>query len=291
MSDFFIIRLDVKKPLSRVTFFDIGKAESYFDVNEEFVKITISSFEKKLKEFKNYQNFKFNFVLSGEFIDFFKAHKPSFLDEIKEFILLHDCKVFFEPYHHSLSYLYDFEEFRFEFFKSLDFLENFFGFSPVGFINSDFKFSDELNDFVDNKYVVVLEDDWLKDKCLFNSRKYLFIGDKYRVIDFFDVKEEADCLGFEELVFDRSKRFAFKASDMNNLQRSFLDTVKNAKDELKVVNDSSLVSVFRSLGKKGHFDLIHPDFVKEDESHYDNYININNIFEDFKEKIKRGVKL
>ncbi len=154
--------------LKRLNFFDIGKDMSYFDetLNRKVIekvseKCYIPTNKLLLKLIDKYDgDFKVSFSITGSIIEQFKRWKPEVLD------LFHDlaktgCVEFIgETYFHSLSYLYNRDEFCEQINKHIDLVKSEFGTKPIVFRNTELIYqngvSDVLKEF-DNFKVILTE--------------------------------------------------------------------------------------------------------------------------------------
>jgi alpha-amylase len=142
--------------LSHFSALDIGKNTPYFDDNlNRFVlnkvadKCYLPTNKLLLDLIKKHDGqFKVSFSLTGIVIEQFKLYRPDVLDSFKALAETGCVEFIGETYHHSLSYLYDTNEFleQIEMHKNL--MKKEFNYDPQTFRNTELIYQDQLSDLV-----------------------------------------------------------------------------------------------------------------------------------------------
>ncbi len=144
---------------------DIGNGKNYFD--EELNKEIMKKVAKKcylptnkliLDLIEKYEgNFKVSYSITGVVIEQFKKYVPEVLKSFKELAKTNCVEFIGETYYHSLSYLYDRDEFQIQIEMHKKMIEKEFGFNPVTFRNTELIYQDNIADFAKEEgYKVIL---------------------------------------------------------------------------------------------------------------------------------------
>ncbi|MDD4155538.1 MAG: glycoside hydrolase family 57 protein [Candidatus Cloacimonetes bacterium] len=142
--------------LNHFSALDIGKNKPYFD--ESLNKQVINKVSDKcylptnnlllnlIKEHKG--QFKVSFSITGVAVEQFKLYRPEVLDSFKALADTGCVEFIGETYYHSLSYLYDVNEFleQVEMHKQL--MINEFGYTPTTFRNTELIYQDNLSNLI-----------------------------------------------------------------------------------------------------------------------------------------------
>ncbi len=142
--------------LKRYRFFDIGSDHYYYDdfSNEDILKgIADRSFLRAnamlLDMIKEYNGkFKVAFSVSGVALEQLEIYVPEAIDGLKELAKTGCVEFLSETYGHSLSSLYDEEEFRVQVEEHAAKIELLFGKKPKVFRNTELVYTDEISDMV-----------------------------------------------------------------------------------------------------------------------------------------------
>ncbi len=134
------------EPLNRSVMERVGK-KAYLRTN----KILLDLIEK-------YEGrFKVSFSITGVAIEQFRNHYPEVLESFRELAKSGGVEFLGETYHHSLSYLFDTEEFIYQIRKHREVIRDEFGYTPVVFRNTELIYQDQLSDLVaDEGFKVIL---------------------------------------------------------------------------------------------------------------------------------------
>lgn len=135
---------------------DIGRDDDYFDqplnqmVMEKVAdKCYLPANRLFLSLAERYEGgFKIAYSLTGTVIEQFKLYAPQVLDSFKELAASGCVEFMGETYYHSLSALFDPEEFLVQVGMQRRLMEDEFGFSPVTFRNTELVYQDKLSDLI-----------------------------------------------------------------------------------------------------------------------------------------------
>lgn len=154
----FVFYFQVHQPyrLSHYSTLDIGKKNDYFDhklnelvVNKVADKCYIPTNNLMLKLINQHKDrFKISYAITGVAIEQFKKYRPDVLDSFKALVDTGCVELIGETYYHSLSFLYDTDEFidQIEMHKRL--LKKEFGVTPTTFRNTELIYQDKLSDLI-----------------------------------------------------------------------------------------------------------------------------------------------
>lgn len=142
--------------LSKYKILDIGSPTSYFDdnlnrdvINKVSEKCYLPSNEVLYRLIKKFPGkFKIAFSITGAFIEQLKEYRPDVLDSFKK--LAHTGQVEFigETYYHSLSALFDEEEFIQQVEMHTQLMKDEFDYQPVTFRNTELIYNNRISDIV-----------------------------------------------------------------------------------------------------------------------------------------------
>ena len=154
----FIFYFQVHQPyrLNHYSTLDIGKKHNYFDnkLNEEVIhkvadKCYIPTNNLMLKLIKQHKDrFKISYSITGVAIEQFKKYRPDVLDSFKALVDTGCVEMIGETYYHSLSFLYDTDEFLEQVDMHKKLLKKEFGVEPTTFRNTELIYQDKLSDLV-----------------------------------------------------------------------------------------------------------------------------------------------
>jgi len=142
--------------LKRYRFFNIGRDHYYYDdfSNEDIMQqIAAKSYTQAtrvllelIQEYKG--KFKVAFSISGLALDQLEVYSPEVIDGLRELEKTGCVEFLAETYAHSLSSLYDPEEFRIQIKQHSDRIEQLFGQKPTVVRNTELIYSDDIAEMV-----------------------------------------------------------------------------------------------------------------------------------------------
>lgn len=137
--------------------FDIGNRHNYFDSvkNREVAekvakKCYIPANKLMLKLIKKYEGrFKISYSITGVALEQFEKYTPDVLESFKDLAETGCVEFLAETYHHSLSFLYDKEEFKEQVKMHAQKIKELFGYEPAVFRNTELIYNNELANLVE----------------------------------------------------------------------------------------------------------------------------------------------
>lgn len=147
--------------LKKYSFFDIGEKDDYFsDISE--TNLNNQKIMKKVAEkcylpanrlilelIKKHPEFKVSYSISGTALEQFKEFYPEVLQSFQELAATGNVEFLSETYHHSLSFLFDKEEFKEQVLNHKEKIKKYFNQEPKIFRNTELVFNNELAKFVE----------------------------------------------------------------------------------------------------------------------------------------------
>lgn len=142
--------------LKRHSVFDIGKGDDYFndksdtDLNNEKVlkkvshKCYLPANKLMLHLIKKHPEFKISYSISGVLLDQLSDFAPDVLHSFQELADTGNVEMIDETYHHSLSFLYDKDEFKKQVQMHRDKVKKYFNQTPTTFRNTELIFNNEV---------------------------------------------------------------------------------------------------------------------------------------------------
>lgn len=135
---------------------DIGKETEYFDndlnrsvMHKVASKCYLPTNRLLLELIKQYKGqFRIAYSITGTAIEQFKIYAPEVLDSFRELIDTGCVELLGETYYHSLSSLYDTNEFLDQVHMHKELMQNEFKYSPVTFRNTELIYRDSIADIV-----------------------------------------------------------------------------------------------------------------------------------------------
>ncbi|HRX76033.1 MAG: glycoside hydrolase family 57 protein [Candidatus Cloacimonetes bacterium] len=97
---------------------------------------------------KHEGRFKISYSITGTAIEQFKRYSPETLDSFKALVDTGCVEIIGETYYHSLSFLYDSNEFLDQVMMHRDLMKQEFGYDTVSFRNTELIYQDRLSDLV-----------------------------------------------------------------------------------------------------------------------------------------------
>jgi len=152
----FYFQIHLPFRLKRYRFFEIGKDHYYCDdfQTEERIRNAVEqsylTANRTIAEMIRSSNGKFRcaFTISGVTLEQLEQHAPEVIDSFKELAKTGSVEFLTEPYAHSLSSVYDVNEFERQVKMHADKIEALFGKRPTALFNSESIYSDEIGEIV-----------------------------------------------------------------------------------------------------------------------------------------------
>lgn len=154
--------------LAKYTLFDIGKHKSYYDErkNKEIMqkvarKCYLPANQTLLKIIKKHPEFKASFSISGTAIEQFEKYAPNVLKSFKQLANTGKIEFLAETSHHSLSSLFDKNEFRQQIKQHEKLIKKHFGQKPKVFRNTELIYNNEIAQEAERLgYKAILAEGW-----------------------------------------------------------------------------------------------------------------------------------
>ena len=155
--------------MKRYSVFDIGRNHNYFDEqkNSEVMrkvagKCYIPANAVLLELINRYPDrFKVSFSISGVCLEQMKLYAPHVLDSFKALAATGQVEFLAETYYHSLSFLYNKEEFYEQVRKHVQTIQELFGQTPKVFRNTELIYNNELAHHVEKLgFKAILAEGW-----------------------------------------------------------------------------------------------------------------------------------
>ena len=135
---------------------DIGQSDRYFDdslnkkiINKISEKCYLRTNRLLLDLINQFEGrFKVAFSITGAFIDQLRRFRPDVLESFRDLAKTDAVEFLGETYYHSLSFLYDKDEFLEQVRMQSALMEEEFDYSPVTFRNTELIYSDNIADLV-----------------------------------------------------------------------------------------------------------------------------------------------
>ncbi|MDD4990847.1 MAG: glycoside hydrolase family 57 protein [Paludibacter sp.] len=152
----FYFQIHLPFRLKRYRFFEIGKDHYYYDdfQTEDRIRNAVEqSFltaNRTIAEIIRSSNGKFRcaFTISGVTLEQLEQYAPEVIDSFKELAQTGCIEFLAEPYAHSLSSVFDANEFERQVTMHADKIESLFGKRPTAFFNAELIYSDEIGELV-----------------------------------------------------------------------------------------------------------------------------------------------
>jgi len=157
---YIIFYFQVHQPfrINKYKVFDIKNSVAYFDedlnrhifnkVSERCYLLTNKLF-KKLIEISD-GRFKISFSITGTFIEQAKKYRPDVYESFLDLVQTGGVELLNETYYHSLSSIFDLDEFLEQVAKHAEIIKKEFGFTPHVFRNTELIYFDKLSDVLLN---------------------------------------------------------------------------------------------------------------------------------------------
>jgi len=168
--------------LRRYRFFEIGRDHYYYDdfQTEERLKSLVDQVylpaNKTISEMIRTSNGKFrcSFSISGIILEQLEMHAPEVIDSFKELSKTGNVEFLAEPYAHSLSSIFDSNEFILQVKMHSDKIESLFGKRPTTFFNAELIYSDEIGELVSKMGYKIMMVDEAKHVLGWKSPNYVY---------------------------------------------------------------------------------------------------------------------
>ena len=152
----FYFQIHTPFQLKRYRFFDIGNDHYYYDefqTNERVDNLVQNSYlnaNRTIAEMIRSSSGKFKcaFSISGITLELFEQYNPEVIDSFKELAATGSVEFLAEPYAHSLSSVFDTDEFVRQVKMHSSKIEALFGKKPTAFFNAELIYSDEIGEAV-----------------------------------------------------------------------------------------------------------------------------------------------
>ena len=181
--------------------FSIGNSHEYFDeeknkeICQKVAKKCYLPTNKIILDLINNTKGKFRvaYSISGVALEQFEKYSPEVLDSFKELAKTGHVEFLNETYHHSLSYLYDKEEFKEQVLMHKEKIKELFGIEPTTFRNTELVYNNELAKYVEDMgYSAILAEgadhvlDWKSPNFLYTPttcKKIKLLLKNYKLSD------------------------------------------------------------------------------------------------------------
>ncbi len=152
----FYFQIHLPFRLKRYRFFEIGNDHYYYDdfqTGERIANMVENSYliaNRTISEMIRSSNGKFRcaFTISGVTLELLEQYSPETIDSFKELAKTGSVEFLAEPYAHSLSSVYDPDEFERQVTMHADKIEALFGKRPTALFNAELIYSDEIGELV-----------------------------------------------------------------------------------------------------------------------------------------------
>ena len=142
--------------LKRYRFFEIGQDHYYYDdfQTEDRIRTLVEqsylTANRTISEMIRSSNGKFKcaFSISGVALEQLEQYAPEVIDSFKELANTGSVEFLGETYAHSLSSIYDTNEFESQIKAHADKIESLFGQRPTAFRNSELIYPDEIGEII-----------------------------------------------------------------------------------------------------------------------------------------------
>ncbi len=147
--------------LRKYTIFDIGEQKEYFsdksgtNLDNEWILNKVSDkcylpANKVLLELLNkYPEFKISFSFSGVLLEQLEEFNPKVLKSFQDLVKTGQVEILSETYYHSLSFLYDREEFEEQVNLHRDLIKRLFNYTPKVFRNTELIYNNEIAKYIE----------------------------------------------------------------------------------------------------------------------------------------------
>jgi len=154
--------------LRKYTLFDVGKKQDYFDAkkNRDIMrKVAKKSYlptNKTIKQLiRKHPDFKVTYSISGTAIDQMREYSPSVLTSFQELADTGNVEMLNETYYHSLSALYDHDEFKHQVKMHRKMVKKEFGQKPKVFRNTELIYNNAIAKNAEQLgYKAILAEGW-----------------------------------------------------------------------------------------------------------------------------------
>jgi alpha-amylase len=140
----------------RYSVFDIGNTQKYFD-ESRYMQISNEQIMKKVASkcylpanramldlLREHPEFKISYSISGTALEQFEAYAPEVIDSFRELVATGRVEMLDETHYHSLSFLYNLDEFKAQVKLHRETIQRLFGVTPKVFRNTELVFNNSL---------------------------------------------------------------------------------------------------------------------------------------------------
>lgn len=228
----FYFQLHLPFRLKRYRFIEIGKDHYYYDDFQtgdrirNAVEQSYLTANRTISEMIRSSNGKFRcaFTISGVTLEQLEQYAPEVIDSFKE-LAKTDCVEFLaEPYAHSLSSIYDADEFERQVTMHADKIESMFGKRPTALFNAELVYSDEIGELVSKMGYKTMLIDEAKHIMGWKSSNYVY---NHSYIPKLKLLVRNNKL---------SDDIAFRFSNMSLSAENFINWIVSLPHEEKVIN-------------------------------------------------------
>jgi alpha-amylase len=168
--------------LKKYRFFEIGNDHYYYDDFQTIERLnylvenSYLNSNRTISEMIRSSNGKFRcaFSISGVTLELFEQYAPEVIDSFKELAKTGCVEFLGEPYAHSLSSVYDADEFERQIKMHSDKIEALFGKRPTAIFNAELIYSDEIGELVAKMGYKTMLVDEAKQILGWKSPNYLY---------------------------------------------------------------------------------------------------------------------
>jgi alpha-amylase len=178
----FYFQIHLPFRLKRYRFFEIGKDHYYYDdfqTEERICSAVEQSFltaNRTISEIIRSSNGKFRcaFTISGVTLEQLEQYAPEVIDSFKELAKTGCVEFLAEPYAHSLSSVFDTDEFERQVKMHADKIEALFGKRPTALFNAELIYSDQIGEVVSKMGYKTMMIDEAKQVMGWKSPNYVY---------------------------------------------------------------------------------------------------------------------
>jgi alpha-amylase len=246
--------------LKRYRFFEIGQDHYYYDdfQTEERMRYMVDHVympaNETISEMIRSSNGKFrcSFSISGIALDLLERYAPEVIDSFKELAKTGSIEFLAEPYAHSLSSVYDTDEFKRQVILHSDKIEALFGKRPTTLFNAELIYSDEIGEIVSKMGFKTMMIDEAKHVLGWKSPNYIYTHSYIPKLKLM--------VRNHKLSDDIAFRFSNAGwNDFPLTAEKFISWIKKMPDDQQIVNLGMGYEVF-GLTQKAHTGIF--NFIK-----------------------------
>lgn len=228
----FYFQIHLPFRLKRYRFFEIGKDHYYYDDFQtgdrvrNAVEQSYLTANRTISEMIRSSSGKFRcaFSISGVTLEQLEQYAPEVIDSFKDLAKTGSVEFFAEPYAHSLSSIFDANEFERQVKMHADKIEALFGKRPTALFNAELIYSDEIGELVSKMGYKTMMVDEAKHILGWKSPNYVY--------------NHSYIPKLKLLVRNRklSDDIALRFSDISLTAENFISWIANLPEEENVIN-------------------------------------------------------